>query len=592
MSTLWHAAMGPTRDPDRRLVFLLALLAVFTLFRTVRIEGWDDAFYVAQLTSVVGDGDLMLQDDLLAVRNTPARRLETIVRTLDSGAPVNTFSIGPAIVHSSYLWPVVRRTADLAGAFRILLAIGSMACLAVLVLAVAAWLAGEGYEGWPLVFAAALPVAWSPLLVYATRSYLGSHLLAACAAALLLLAAQRWVDAGGRRHAAAFGLAAGLLVAIRWQDALVPMALVPWLALSWLRAENRARRARELALGVALSILPVAAQMLAFRAQFGRAWLVPQGAGYMRWTDPAWSAFLLSPFHGVLPWAPGLALGLAGLVWAAVRAEPRRRPLYLGLIVLVPIAFYVNAAVRDWWGGESFGPRRLSTLVPLAALGWAALFRALPRRASVTLAIVLSLWAVMAASAFYSGWDDLSALARGVPAVDNPTDAARYAGLHWIDRWGPLHALKPGFTFSDRPTNVDRAIGLVITAVVLLAVAAAWRAASRRPRVQAAAVALVAAWVLGWIVLLARVPSNAVLDARWREVVRGAATDLAPLPSGVQAAAQLVSAARAAAAGRDDEAVRRLAQARSPQFPALTLEDLRAAAADPSVRPLLTGAPP
>ena len=90
--------------------------------------------------------------------------------------------------------------------------------------------------------------------------------------------------------------------------------------------------------------------------------------------------------------------------------------------------------------------------------------------------------------------------------------------------------------------------------------------------------------------MLARVPSNAALDARWREVVRGREPDLDVLPAEVRAAAQVVLAAQASSRGEEAESARRLRAARTPQFPAFTPEDLRTAVSDAAVAQLLAGA--
>ena len=39
----------------RHSVFLIAVLAMFTICRQPTLTGWDDAFYVAQLTSALGE---------------------------------------------------------------------------------------------------------------------------------------------------------------------------------------------------------------------------------------------------------------------------------------------------------------------------------------------------------------------------------------------------------------------------------------------------------------------------------------------------------------------------------------------------------
>lgn len=75
-----------------------AFLALLTFCRIPTIDGWDEAFYVGQLTSLVGDGDLKLQDDVVRV----PRRFEEeyrILTTVDgTGALVNTFGVGPALL--------------------------------------------------------------------------------------------------------------------------------------------------------------------------------------------------------------------------------------------------------------------------------------------------------------------------------------------------------------------------------------------------------------------------------------------------------------------------------------------------------------
>jgi hypothetical protein len=572
------------RRPTRAALFVLAVLAAFTTFRMPRIGGWDDAFYLAQLTSVVGDGDLMLQDDLLAVPNPLPTRLMTVVVTLESGAPANTFSIGPAIVHSAYLWPVLRRDPDLTGTFRILVALGSMALLAVTVLATARWLGGLGYSGWTVPLAASLPVLWSPLALYGTRAYLNSHLPATAAMALLLLLTERWCTAAGLHRALGLGLAGGMLVALRWQDALLPAALLPALVVAWRQdAGGRRRRTIELLAAAGAAALPVAVQLLAFDIQFGRAWLVPQGEGYLHWAEPALASFLASPFHGLLPWTPGLALGLAGVGLAARGTAGARRALVLGLVAALPVVVYLNAAVRDWWAGDSLGPRRLSTLVPVAALGTAAVFRVLSRRWVVLLAAALSVWAVVLTSAFFSGWDDLRLLFTGRLAADNPNGPERYAALRWRDGWGPLHYLKPGFTFTDTPGNRDRLVGLAAVALLLAGVGRAWRRLCADRRVQWTAVGAGLVWTLVWLALLVRAPANAASNAAWRDITRGREVDVAGLPQGVRAAAHLVLAAHATRSGRPDLAQRHLERAATREFPAVSPAALDAAAAEVTV---------
>jgi hypothetical protein len=464
---------------------LLGILALFTVFRMVRIEGWDDAFYVAQLTSVAGDGDLLLQDDLLALANPFPERLRAISYTTEDGALVNSFSLGPAVLHSLYAWPIVARTSELSGAFRVAITLGSMAMLVLAVMATARLAMEFGPSRWTGLLGAVLAVLWGPLAIYGTRSYLNSHLPSAFCASLSLLAAVAWLRAGALRHALALGLAAGLLVLVRWQDALLAVALAPALLTAWRADGGPPARSRWLGLlAMSMAFLAVAAlQPLAWNVQFGSPLLVPQGTGYMNWTRPALASFLLSPYHGLLPWAPGFALGLAGLALAWRAPEGWRRGLARGLLLAVPLVLYVSAAPRDWWGGDSYGPRRLASLTPLAGLGLSLVLHRLRPAARFALVATLSLWAVVVTSAFLSRYDDLAVFFLGRPAADNPVGAAPYAGLHFLDAWGPLHALKPGFTFKDTPRNADRVAGLLAVAAVVGLALALWQAMQRR-RVQ------------------------------------------------------------------------------------------------------------
>ncbi len=87
--------------------WLVAFAALLTLCRLPNIDGWDDAFYVGQLTSVLGDRDLRLQDDVVLVPKPFEEKCRVVTTVLPSGALANTFSIGPALILSPFVLPVV-----------------------------------------------------------------------------------------------------------------------------------------------------------------------------------------------------------------------------------------------------------------------------------------------------------------------------------------------------------------------------------------------------------------------------------------------------------------------------------------------------
>jgi hypothetical protein len=536
---------------------------LFTASRLPDLGGWDDSFYVAQLTSAVRDRDLLLQDDLLSFPRPLTERLRSVTTIVDSGAIQNTFSVGFAVLHGAYAWPYVIRSEERIGqGLRRLLALGSLGLLVVTVLAMVRLCEEWGFEPEAARFATAVAVVGGPLALYGTRLYLNSHLPGAFFATLVLLGLARLGSGGSRSAWAATGLAAGLLVINRWQD-LVLLAVGLPLVVGWARREGGLHRpaAGELALGAAGFAGVAALQALAWRAQFSSWLLVPQGKGYVSWTVPHIAPFLLSTWNGVLPWAPGLALGLALAPFLPARFETAGvRALRAGFLLALLLTVYVSATPRDWWGGVSFGPRRLASLTPLAALGLAGLFERLRRPLRLWLAVPFLAWGVLASSAFLSHFDDLSVLFRGVPGPFNPQPPSAYEGRDWIDDWGPLHTLKPGFTFTDAPGNVDRLWGLAACAVVFGLATWAWRLVVRSSGLRLVLLAGAVAWVVVCGMWLAfAVHPNGERNAWWRAVVldEPRPSPAPALPPGAVAAQDLVVAVHALEAG--DEAAFRSA---------------------------------
>jgi hypothetical protein len=117
----------------------------------------------------------------------------------------------------------------------------------------------------------------------------------------------------------------------------------------------------------ATGLLP---QFLAWRAIYGQYLLVPQGSGFMQWSNPAIVSVLLSFRHGLLTWTPALIVSLAGIAGLV------RREALVGWAVIATLllTIYVNASVSDWWAGAAFGARRFISDTVFFALGFAAVF--------------------------------------------------------------------------------------------------------------------------------------------------------------------------------------------------------------------------
>ncbi len=69
---------------------------------------------------------------------------------------------------------------------------------------------------------------------------------------------------------------------------------------------------------------------------------------------------LISPARGLLVFSPWILVLLPGL-WRSGRS---RDPFRIALLIGVLSTLALNALYADWWGGDSWGPRRLQELLP------------------------------------------------------------------------------------------------------------------------------------------------------------------------------------------------------------------------------------
>jgi hypothetical protein len=82
--------------------------------------------------------------------------------------------------------------------------------------------------------------------------------------------------------------------------------------------------------------------------------------------DALWRT-LFSSRHGLFVWTPVALLAVAGL-FRLFRRDRELAGVCLASLVLLVAS---NCTARDWWGGASFGMRRLVSGTPLFALGFA-----------------------------------------------------------------------------------------------------------------------------------------------------------------------------------------------------------------------------
>jgi hypothetical protein len=212
----------------------------------------------------------------------------------------------------------------------------------------------------------------------------------------------------------------GLVALVRSQDAVFGLLLAPCLLDAWSQRHGLRSRLLLVLRFLVPALLVFSPQMIFWNEIYGRPLLIPPGPDVLPLWKPHIFHLLFSTWHGVLPWAPLLLLGVVGLA-----CLPRRR-WRLCAWGAVALQLYTSSILLDWWGGGGFGPRRLVSIVPVAAVGLAFLLqqvlhrrRSMPARlglASVFVLLLVSmLWPIRVAEYKLNG---------AIPL--NPGDARQY----------------------------------------------------------------------------------------------------------------------------------------------------------------------
>jgi hypothetical protein len=199
--------------------------------------------------------------------------------------------------------------------------------------------------------------AGSFLLWYLVREPTMSHAVSMASVAGFTLAWLTWRDRPSWQTMALLGLVGGVMVIMRWQNAVV--LLVPALSL-W----SDPRRALVFAGGVWVGTWP---QLWTWHALYGEWITQPPVSPRLLWMQAQWVDVLWSSRSGLFATSPAAYLGAIGLIplWR------RHRTLAgMGLLTMV-LMTWTNGAVEDWWAGASFGGRRFDSLIPFLVCGLA-----------------------------------------------------------------------------------------------------------------------------------------------------------------------------------------------------------------------------
>jgi hypothetical protein len=403
------SAVGLALAGRRRasLVLAAALGAAFSLAAAVGPEfRADSASYFAYLRSAVFDHDLDFANEWEHWGYPAAPQTAT-------GHRQNVQSIGPAVAWSPFYllahgyvklglaaapFPVDGYSAP----YRRAAAMGTLTAVllgaALLFRALASWFGTR-----VALMAVAGAVAASPIAYYAFVAPTMAHGLAFAAAAAVVWAWHRAESRPSLRAWTLMGATVGLVALVRWQGIACGLLAAPLFAS---QLERRTAKAAWAVAAGAAALAVFSPQIVAWKVLYGRLLILPQGRGFMDWSSPHLWDTMISADHGLFTWTPILLLGLVGLALML-----RDAPVFAaGALLVFAATAWVNGAVRDWAGSDAFGARRYDVVVPVLAVGLAALVARTapllarhPLWAPAALLLALAAWNLGFVAAFRTG---------------------------------------------------------------------------------------------------------------------------------------------------------------------------------------------
>lgn len=222
------------------------------------------------------------------------------------------------------------------------------------------------------------------VLWYLVREPTMSHSVSMASVAAFVLAWLTHRTSTTWRTWALLGVLGGVMVIMRWQNAIVLVGPA-------LGVLTRPRLAASFAVGVFAATVP---QMWTWHALYGEWITQPPVSPRLLWWNAQWVDVLWSSRSGLFATSPAAYIGAIGLlfVWRKHRALAAA-----GLLTLV-LMTWTNGAVEDWWAGASFGGRRFDSLIPFLVCGCATFFASMTewvrKRPAITAAVAVSLLVV------------------------------------------------------------------------------------------------------------------------------------------------------------------------------------------------------
>lgn len=396
VASIKRFAFSEERDTIPLLIFFLLFLYFWWWGYSypVKIDG-DGIGYYSYLRSVIMDGNLRFEDEFEKFESGRYGLPEPWEKTSTGYVP-NPYSIGPAI-----LWAPFFLIALLISYFINFLG-GNILIdgySQVFVLFVSAGTKIYGFLGMFFIYKSIRPFfrksistlstlfIWlsTPLTYYFSFEPFMSHMHSLFCISLMFYFLLKNLEKESFRKWILLGILNGFIGLSRWQDltfSLLPLMLLLIKSVSIPKIiSNLIRNSKYILLYLLFLSLTFLPQIGVFKIIYGFWFGVPQGKEFVSFVPSHLLEVLFSPLHGLLQWHPILIFALIGLIWGST--EKLNFSLNINDIQKINIVLFTgfllqwlfNSALWQWWGGHSFGMRRLINCSLFFAFGLAFLIR-------------------------------------------------------------------------------------------------------------------------------------------------------------------------------------------------------------------------
>ncbi len=347
--------------------FCLTLVLLIKISFSGYVIGSDGLGYYAHLRSLLVDGDLQFANEFLEY-NPLGHGVPNPYLSTATGHVPNKYSIGPALLWLPF-FVVAHTLTILANQLGVTLEPDGYSLLYQFFIGFGSII--YGLAGLVLIYkitirffhnneaflATSLVALSTNVIYYLSNEPTMSHSMSMFAVSLFAFIWVKDIDNRQKGGMVLLGLAAGLMILIRPQNALFLVLLVlEWFGFFKIDSNYTSRFGKQMieisVFGVTLLFMLIP-QFAVWKILYGHfLYYSYEGEGF-NFTNPHLLDSLFSARHGLISWTPIILFALIG----AFLFLSKQAKLGLALIVAFILQWYLNSAWHSWWFGHSFGGR-------------------------------------------------------------------------------------------------------------------------------------------------------------------------------------------------------------------------------------------